>query len=144
MSGVAMPEFAVMPGAEGKHAQLPPLPEGVPNVDMWGYTLIEFGQFKNASMSYQELVDSTEDRAVSYVKCCRSRGRSTTGQLKDLCDFLARHFAELEEESGHEKVQLFRFWLQSRTSVLFPFGSEWISLRFQRWKRASKNFSFRI
>ena len=88
------------PGTDGGCSKLPPLPDGVPNVDTWGYTLIEFGQFKNASIRNQELVASTEERAVAYVKWCRSRSRSATGQLKDLCDYLAHHFAELEDESG--------------------------------------------
>eukprot|EP00435_Cladocopium_sp_Y103_P067510 s934_g30.t1 len=99
-SETPFPDQSSCPGFPVEHAILPPLPDGVPDVDTWSHTLIEFGQYKNASMSYQDLVDSKEARAVSYVKWCRSRSRSATGQLKDLCDFLTHHFAAFEEDSG--------------------------------------------
>eukprot|EP00435_Cladocopium_sp_Y103_P038405 s2757_g10.t1 len=98
--GAPFPGMSPACGPEIGHANLPPLPEGVPDVDTWSYTLIEFGQFKGASMSYQELVDSTEERHVSYIKWCRSRSRTASGQLKDLCDFLAHHYANTIEDSG--------------------------------------------
>eukprot|EP00435_Cladocopium_sp_Y103_P004267 s801_g1.t1 len=100
---MSVPPF---PGAGGSEmpdmnlSKLPPLPAGVPDVDTWGHTMIEFGQFKSSSMSYFELVTSTENRAMSYVKWCRSRSGSAAGQLKDLCDFMAHFFAETENESG--------------------------------------------
>ena len=47
-----------------KDLSLPPLPPGVPDVSTWGETLIEFGQYKNTSMSYFELAMSSDDRAI--------------------------------------------------------------------------------
>ena len=97
------PPFPGLSGSEVTELsdpKLPPLPAGVPNVDTWGHTLIDFGQFKTSSMSYYELVTSTESRAIGYVKWCRARSSSASGQLKDLCDFMAHFFAEMEEESG--------------------------------------------
>ena len=80
--------------------KLPPFPPGVTDVATWGETLIEFGQYKNAGMSYSDLVLSTDDRAVSYAKWCKSRANSSSGQLKDLCDFLSHHFADEGANQG--------------------------------------------
>ena len=100
MSEAPFPELRVKYETDQISSHLPPLPEGVPDVETWGFTLIEFGQFKNASMSYHDLVSSSEERPVAYVKWCRSRSRSATGQLKDLCDYLTHYFSEIEEENG--------------------------------------------
>jgi len=80
---------------------LPAFPTGVPDLATWGDTIIEFGQYKHQNMSYIDLVTATDDRSTGYVKWCRARASSASGQLKDLCDFLIHHFAEIENDLDH-------------------------------------------
>ena len=77
---------------------LPELPPGVPDVPTWGRTMISFGQYKNADMTYFDLVTSNDDRVKSYVKWCRAREKSAGGHLKDLCCFMAHYFRGHQDE----------------------------------------------
>jgi hypothetical protein len=77
---------------------LPAFPAGVPDLATWGDTVIEFGQYKNQHLSYFDLVTATDERSTGYLKWCRSRSNSSSGQLKDLCDYLAHHFAEIKND----------------------------------------------
>jgi len=80
---------------------LPAFPAGVPDLATWGDTIIEFGQYKHQNLSYFDLVTATDDRSTGYVKWCRARASSASGQLKDLCDFLIHHFAEIGSDRDH-------------------------------------------
>ena len=82
---------------------LPPLPEGVENVEMWGKTVVKFGMYKDAGLSYIELATSQDDRAKGYLKWCRSRTASAQGQLRDYCMFL-RHLFEQEQVTSALKI----------------------------------------
>lgn len=78
-------------------SSLPPLPPGVISTAQWGKTKIGFGKFKGRDWSYQDLLSSPEEEARSYVKWCRARASSASGDLKDLAAFLFRQ----EAESSH-------------------------------------------
>ena len=73
---------------------LPPFPEGIPDVETWGKTLICFGQYKNQNMTYMDLVMATDNKALGYVKWCKSHSKSAQGHLKDLCNFMMHHSAD--------------------------------------------------
>ena len=81
-------------------SDLPPLPAGVGSVSEWGRTIIKFGQYQNLNMSYAELVTSKDDRMISYVKWCKSRMNTATGQLRDLCLYMKHFFNDDDASSG--------------------------------------------
>ena len=70
---------------------LPPFPEGILDVETWGKTVICFGQYKNQNMTYMDLVMATDNKALGYVKWCKSHSKSAQGHLKDLCNFMMHH-----------------------------------------------------
>ncbi|CAJ1456909.1 unnamed protein product [Effrenium voratum] len=73
---------------------LPPFPEGIPDLETWGKTVICFGQYKNQNMTYMDLVMATDNKALGYVKWCKSHSKSAQGHLKDLCNFMMHHSAD--------------------------------------------------
>ena len=68
-----------------KKAELPP---EVPNAAAWGRTLIDFGKFRDAKLSYEELRCSKDTRAFEYTKWCRARAFSAEGLLRDFAQYL--------------------------------------------------------
>ena len=78
---------AVIVSRGGKSVEIV-LPSGVPNVETWGRTIISFGAYKNSFMSYHELFDSEDSRALTYKKWCRDRVISADGNLRDLSQYL--------------------------------------------------------
>eukprot|EP00435_Cladocopium_sp_Y103_P017684 s343_g4.t1 len=100
-SGLGVP----FPGADDAQIagkiELPEMPADISDVTMWGQTLIAFGNYKSSNMSYFDLVNSEDPRAVSYVKWCRSRTKTAQGQLRDLCNYMM-HFFEDDMGTGHQ------------------------------------------
>ena len=78
---------------------LPEMPPDISDVETWGRTLISFGTYKNANMSYFDLMISEDARAVSYIKWCRSHSKNAQGQLRDLCNYMM-HFYQDDMSSG--------------------------------------------
>ena len=60
------------------------LPPNVASHEEWGRTLVEFGKYEGANMSYRDLWFSKDPNVSSYVKWCRSRAFSAEGHLRDL------------------------------------------------------------
>ena len=65
-----------------------PLPEGVQSLSQWGRTLMSFGQYKDSGLSYFDVISSTEEKKVKYVRWCKSRSSSAGGFLKDFCEYI--------------------------------------------------------
>ena len=97
---MGVPMNAPMP-SDPNHFQIE-LPEGVQDIFEWGRTLICFGQYVDDNLSYMELADMTDRRALSYHKWVRAREHSATGQLQDLAKFLNR-LAEWKEACTGQK-----------------------------------------
>ena len=76
---------------------VPAIPPGVRDLKQWGQTVINFGQYKG-SMTYGELIKSTNEREVKYVKWLKARAGSATGQHKDMTNFIERF--QQEEHGG--------------------------------------------
>ena len=68
-----------------KKAELPP---DVPNAAAWGRTVIDFGKYRDARLSYDELRCSKDVRAVEYTKWCRARAFSAERLLRDFAQYL--------------------------------------------------------
>ena len=64
------------------------LPPGVPDLDTWGRTVIDFGLLKGANVCYLELYQSEAERLKSYVKWVKGRITSADAQLLDLAKYL--------------------------------------------------------
>ena len=64
------------------------LPPGVPNSTVWGRTVITFGAFKDSGLCYEELYESEDPRAITYVKWCKGRVTSADAALLDLAQYL--------------------------------------------------------
>ena len=94
---VPFPLSGEMPTPE--KMMLPEMPPDISDVEMWGRTLISFGTYKNANMSYFDLMISEDARAVSYIKWCRSHSKNAQGQLRDLCNYMM-HFYQDDMSSG--------------------------------------------
>lgn len=73
---------------------LPPFPEGVRDMVQWGKTLFHFGKYKDSNKCYHDVVISQAEAEKSYVKWCRSRTHSSTGQLQDFCHYMMHFFGE--------------------------------------------------
>lgn len=69
-------------------SELPAFPRGVSTLDMWGDTVIAFGQYAKANKTYHELWNSSDPQCQSYIRWCQSRSKSAKGQLLDLCNYL--------------------------------------------------------
>ena len=78
------------------------LPPQISDSDLWGRTIIEFGQYAKANVTYAEMYERTDERAITYKKWCRSRAMSATGQLADFAKYLLHMHAKA---SGSEKHQ---------------------------------------
>lgn len=94
---VPFPVSGEMPTPE--KMMLPEMPPDISDVETWGRTLISFGTYKNANMSYFDLMISEDTRAVSYIKWCRSHSKNAQGQLRDLCNYMM-HFYQDDMSSG--------------------------------------------
>lgn len=66
----------------------PFIPEEVPDLETWGRTVIDFGKFKAACISYEEFYLRQDEQAVSYVKYCTDRVNSGSAQLIDFARYL--------------------------------------------------------
>ena len=66
-----------------------PFPPGIQSLSQWGTTLIEFGKFKNQNMSYLAVAESMDDDVKTYRQWVVTRRTSTSGQCKDLGNYLA-------------------------------------------------------
>ncbi|CAE7202201.1 unnamed protein product [Symbiodinium sp. CCMP2592] len=64
------------------------MPPDVSDLEQWGHTVIEFGKFKNSNMSYFELATSDTKEMNSYKVWVVSHLGQTTGQCKDLGEYL--------------------------------------------------------
>lgn len=64
------------------------LPPSVLSVEQWSRTLITWGQYKGCGMSYQDLLERKDEKAVGYKKWCMARLNSAEGRLLDLTRFL--------------------------------------------------------
>lgn len=69
-------------------AGLPGIPEDVSSIEQWGRSVIQFGQYKAARMSYAELALAEDERAKSDVRWAKARHRSSTGLFHNLASFL--------------------------------------------------------
>ena len=103
--GYMAPQMMVpYPGGSSTHgvvmSNLPELPPGVENVTMWSRTVISFGRFQGRDMTYFDLVTSQDEKSRDYVKWCRSRSNSASGQLQDLCKFMAHFFHGKQDEDA--------------------------------------------
>ena len=67
------------------------LPPGVPDLDTWGRTMIEFGKLSTLNISYLQVVESSDPQMVSYVKWCKGQVDCSDGLLKDLGIFILAH-----------------------------------------------------
>lgn len=86
--------------SDAQHHHLSALPEGVPNVEMWGRAVIAFGAYKGKNVSYLDLVMSNEQEHKEHVSRYRARTKSAKGPMKDFCEFMADHFDGQDEYSG--------------------------------------------
>ena len=75
------------------------LPPKVPNTETWGRTILTWGQYKGCNVSYEELYNRTDEKAVGYKKWCLSRINSAEGRLLDLIRFLRRRDQESTSSS---------------------------------------------
>lgn len=75
-------------------------PDGVSSLAEWGRTLVSFGQFANQSVSYHDLISSTDSKKVGYVRWCKSRTKTAGGLLKDFCEYVQCHELANGEQQG--------------------------------------------
>lgn len=64
------------------------LPPGVPSVERWGDTLIDFGRFKGANMTYSEAFHNSDSAIQEYVQWSSSRTKETHGLLSDFARYV--------------------------------------------------------
>lgn len=72
--------------SEGKYAF--DLPPGVPTVERWGDTIIEFGRFEGQNVTYQEVFDNPDPAFQEYVHWASSRTKESHGLLSDFARFI--------------------------------------------------------
>ena len=71
------------------------LPPGVPNLQKWGQTVMDFGQYKNSAVTYHDLLSASSEEERQYMSWIISRSKSATGQHKDLCNYVEACFEEM-------------------------------------------------
>jgi len=65
------------------------VPNGVGTVEKWSDTLIDFGKFKGAGLSYLDLMTSTKPEHRGYAKwCVEHENEKSHPTLKDLVAFI--------------------------------------------------------
>lgn len=64
------------------------LPPGVPTVDRWGETLIDFGRFQNTNVTYAELFHNPDPVIQEYVQWASSRTKESHGLLSDFARYI--------------------------------------------------------
>ena len=64
------------------------LPHKVPDMATWGRTLITWGKYKSENMSYADLVQAQDERAMTYKNWCRQRIKSAEGHQLDFTQYL--------------------------------------------------------
>ena len=118
------------------------LPQDVPNVTMWGRSIIQFGKFMakrgEPSLSYAELFeDRTNVEKCGYVKWAIAQTDSAKGLLLDLASYLCvRLDGEAEGEQlpfipGTSTLRVFRYWIRWHAQELIKTYKEMaISLPF--------------
>ena len=86
-------------GSKCKGTRRVTLPPDVPNAMMWGRTVVNFGMYRENKISYDELRNSSEVRAVAYLKWCKARAFSAEGYLRDFAQYLL-FMDQLESDAG--------------------------------------------
>ena len=81
-------------------SSLPAFPPGIINMTQWGKTRIAFGKYKGRNWSYEDLLSAKDDESRSYVRWCRARASTASGDLRDLASYLFRH----EMETSHTSM----------------------------------------
>eukprot|EP00435_Cladocopium_sp_Y103_P013345 s443_g3.t1 len=94
-----------------KRGNLVRLPNGVPSLEKWGRSVLEFGKFASRDWTYEEIMSKSDKEVISYVKWCRSQVDSAEGCLKDFALYI--HAVEYDPEQrplipGTEVVRRFR------------------------------------
>lgn len=64
------------------------LPPGVPNVERWGSTVIEFGRYQGKNVTYEELFSNPDPVVQEYVQWASSRTKESHGLLSDLARYI--------------------------------------------------------
>ena len=65
------------------------LPHQISSVSQWSQTIINFGKFKSAGMSYMDLVLSKDTNHSVYIKWIRDhKSENSSAQIKDLARFI--------------------------------------------------------
>lgn len=69
------------------------LPTGVPDMNIWGGTLITAGKLGNKNLSYKDLVESVDQEHQNYVQYLLTQRHRTdlTGPVKDLVRYCFCH-----------------------------------------------------
>ena len=90
--------FKGVPMSPMNHSELrmemPPLPDGVPDMDTWGRTVIQWGLLKDAKKTYADVAASEVPRVKGYVKWIRPRVHTFDGEMRDLGEYLLRVAAD--------------------------------------------------
>ena len=63
-------------------------PPHIHDLETWGRTLITWGKYKSENMSYADLVQAQDERAITYKTWCRQRVKSAEGYLLDFTRYL--------------------------------------------------------
>ena len=63
-------------------------PPHVHDLETWGRTLITWGKYKSENMSYADLMQAQDERAMTYKTWCRQRVKSAEGHLLDFTRYL--------------------------------------------------------
>ena len=85
-----------------RQPRCPPLPyqhfpPGVIDLHDWGKSIFLFGNHKGRRVSYAEVLFSTKQDDVGYVKWSRAHASKAEGFLKDWCVYLHRHSLESQD-----------------------------------------------
>ena len=76
---------------------IPAFPPGVNDLHDWGKSIFLFGKHKGRRVSYAEVLFSTKQDDVGYVKWSRAHASKAEGFLKDWCVYLHRHSLESQD-----------------------------------------------
>ena len=83
---VTMVSSEMFPNPVSGYAAEPALPH-VHDLETWGRTLITWGKYTE-NMSYADLVQAQDERAITYKTWCRQRVKSAEGHLLDFTRYL--------------------------------------------------------
>ena len=77
------------------------LPPGVPSLEFWGTTLLEFGKYADHQWSYLELVTNPEPRVAQYCTWVMTHKSSKSSPLFiDLADYITCYKKTLDETNA--------------------------------------------